>query len=231
MNRSLVVNALVLAIFLVSTRTVAGQQVEPRIAWSTTSELPSRVVAGVVLEASTGRLLRYAHVQVLGTDIAALSDMMGRFRLAPLPAGRYELRVQMIGYAPMKGSIDVQDGRGVAVRATIAEQALPLCGLVVCGGFCGAVRVDVRDVLTGAGPRVGVVLRVEQDSGVDSDFGEPAPGRSSVSLSAGRGNGPFDVEVAAPGYETWRRSDVRIERGACGAVKSAPLQVWLLPEG
>ena len=229
MKRSLAVVALVLGTPLLTPQPGVGQAVDEGIRWTVTSALPPGTVGGVVLEASTGRVAQWAVVQVYGTDIGTLSNSEGQFRLEAVPVGRHAISIQLIGYESVEDSVEVREGRGVAVRAAIAKEPILKCGLIVCGKSCGAVRVNVRDVLTGVGPRSAVALRVRRDTLVEWSFAGPERERSHVDLAAGEGDGPFVVEVAAAGYVTWRKSDVRVERNECDVVTSPPLPVWLLP--
>lgn len=208
------------------------QQERPEAGVRSTSSvaIPALAIVGVVFDVATGELLHRAQVHLEDTQVGALTDSLGRFRLEAPHAGRFQLSIRLISYEPVADTIEVEPGRAVVAQIGLTEHTVRNCGLIVCSGFgCGDVRVEVRDVLTGAAPAVPVALRVERDTIIDWAIAEPEDGLTALRLTAGAGVGPFEVEVAAPGYATWRHSDVRVEKNECGFVVTRPLQVWLLP--
>lgn len=64
-------------------------------------------VAGSVLDDATGAPVRSARISVLPGGRAVLSDSLGRFRIGPVAAGEYAIRVQALGYAPLAGAVQV----------------------------------------------------------------------------------------------------------------------------
>lgn len=186
-------------------------------------------IRGVVLDATTGTPLSGAQVLVDHTQRAATTDSSGRFVVRDVPAGSHDLVVRKIAYATTRLTVEMEPGSGWVVRFTLPRSRILNCGLFVCAGECHSIAVYVWDVLTGRPPTAPVALRVSQDTLVYWDQAQADSTAGTLRLSAGQGDGRFTVEVAARGYEPWRRSGVWVERGECGPPVRKPLQVWLLP--
>lgn len=85
---------------------------------------PGRV-AGRVLDRGTGRPLPAVRVSVVGTAVAVETDLDGRFRTPPVPAGIRAVRAMLIGYRPVViDSVMVRPGQVATV--SIALEAAPL---------------------------------------------------------------------------------------------------------
>lgn len=72
-----------------------------------------------------GQPLANATVRVVGTDMGALTDEEGSFRLSVDP-GNYELRVTRIGYRETTRTVTVEPGGVTEVRISLRSQALEL---------------------------------------------------------------------------------------------------------
>ena len=66
-------------------------------------------IKGSVLDAITGNALINANISVEGTNIGTTSKAAGEFLLDNLSAGKYKLKVTMMGYAPAVKTITVND--------------------------------------------------------------------------------------------------------------------------
>src|SRR5690606_13404628 len=64
-------------------------------------------LAGVVRDAATGELLAGVLVRIEGSDLQALTDSAGRYRLPRVPAGVQVLRAERLGYAPARITLTV----------------------------------------------------------------------------------------------------------------------------
>ncbi len=82
-----------LLVLLLSATTVAAQD--------------QGIVAGRVVDASTGVPVAAAAVRVLGTVLVAFADDSGYFELRRVPAGRQRLSVERFGYAPRQTDVQV----------------------------------------------------------------------------------------------------------------------------
>ena len=98
----------------------------------------------------------------------------------------------------------------------------------------GAIVATVQDSATGAPKVLGAMLHVREGTYVDSAMGA-VPGQTFLAAgfarlsNGGIGDGrpgTYDVTVTAAGYETWRRSGVRVSAARCG-VESVNLLVRL----
>jgi hypothetical protein len=196
--------------------------------------VPPNTLRGVIIDRETGHPIVSAQIFLNETTVGALADSMGWFSLEAPSSGEYEVVTRFIGYREQRLRVEMGDPNGAAARIALAPSRIPNCGLIVNSvtrARRGSVRVFVRDVLTGIGPNTPVALRVRNARGPKLDSARPSGPDRSVYLTAGRGDGPFDVEVVAPGYEPWARNGIVIERDECGIRKSPPLQAWLLPKG
>lgn len=93
---------------------------------------PAGRIAGRVIDQATSRPLASARIIVQGQPAPLSSDLDGRYRSAPIPAGRYTVRVALIGYRPLNvDSVIVTDGNVTVVNATLTATPLELEELVV----------------------------------------------------------------------------------------------------
>jgi len=90
------------------------------------------VLAGQVLDQSTGRPVQSAEVRVEARGVAVLSDVTGRFRLPPLPAGSHTVSVRRLGYAEWTAEgVVVEDGQVTTLNIPLTSSALQLEGIVI----------------------------------------------------------------------------------------------------
>src|ERR1041385_4944535 len=80
------------------------------------------VVSGAVTD-SAGAPIEYARVRAAGTDLRALTDGAGRFRLARVRAGQVVLHVDRVGYRPVVDTLAVASGESLFVNVTLAAAA------------------------------------------------------------------------------------------------------------
>ncbi|MEM1115833.1 MAG: carboxypeptidase-like regulatory domain-containing protein [Bacteroidota bacterium] len=107
----------------------------------------SGIVTGTVTDAATGEALPGVNALLAGTALGAATGVDGRFEIADVPAGTYDLRVSFVGYAPQTLSIEVADGARLEVDVEMkAREALD--EVVVTGE-----AASVGDVAESAGLR------------------------------------------------------------------------------
>jgi len=114
-------------------------------------EKDARALQGTVegqVTNQAGRPLAGAQVFVQGTNIGALSDGDGRYRLANVPEGEVTIRVQLIGYATAERAATVAAGETVAVDFQLRERAIGLDEVVVTGTAGGEQRRAVGNVVS-----------------------------------------------------------------------------------
>lgn len=86
-----------------------------------------------------------ARVRVLETGVAAVTDTQGRYRFGALAAGRYTVRAEYVGYAPVSATVDVAAGAEVVdlnmVEAGAGSgDAAAVADVVVTGRRAGQAR-------------------------------------------------------------------------------------------
>ena len=78
------------------------------------------------------------------------------------------------------------------------------------------MRIEVRDARTGAPLAYGSTGTIRDGGYVE----QMTSSEGMIYLWAGSGDagrpGTYDVTIERPGYETWRRSDVRVSGNHCG---------------
>ena len=90
-------------------------------------------VVGSIIDADTRLTLAGATVRIEGTDVGAVSNADGRFTLRGVPAGRHELSVDFLGYAPGRERVEVGPGAVVGLDIALSPQAIGVDGLTIVG--------------------------------------------------------------------------------------------------
>jgi hypothetical protein len=102
-------------------------------------------LSGLVRDTLDGESIGGARVEVLGTRIIGRSDDEGRFHLAPLPPGRYSVRVTRIGYQP--ATIDdvrfPEDVEGAPLSVVMRRGSVALSEVVVTPGHFGLLQTGI----------------------------------------------------------------------------------------
>lgn len=91
------------------------------------------VIEGRVTEQGSGRPLAGAQVFVAGTTIGTVTGDQGTFRITGVPARQVEVRIRLIGYAPVNRQVVVQAGETTRLDVEVAISALQLEQVVVTG--------------------------------------------------------------------------------------------------
>ena len=131
------------------------------LALSTQPQAPSGSIAGIVIDAHTGRPLANALVRAAphmgrGLIKSTVSDEEGRFAFADLPQGAYVLSAQRPGYLPTNLGQRRQDGPGTPIELAEGETRDKIAIPMSRGGvIVGRVVDDYGDPVTGV--RVHVV--------------------------------------------------------------------------
>ncbi len=200
------------------------------IRWASSPRVASLTISGIVVDVTDGKPL-FASVGLRGTSYGVLTDSLGRFTLKAPRAGKLLLAVSKIGYRTAQDTIEFRAEGGL-----IAQVGLQLdadCESMVPPGM----KIMVRDLVTGLAPATPVRVRIQSDTFVaETDRGATTinPDRSIAHLSFAVGSelpthGPFDVEVIANGYVTWKASNVLMVLDQCGRDRQPTLRAWLMP--
>src|SRR5919108_357676 len=102
---------------------------------------PGRAAAAPVAGAIAGRVtsaqgepLAAASVLVVGTQLKASTGTDGRFLISGVPAGTYQVRASVLGYADQTvEGVRVMDGETVTVDIQLQTQAIALKAIVAVG--------------------------------------------------------------------------------------------------
>jgi len=111
-------------------------------------------IGGRVLEMETERGLSDVVVSLEGTEIAALTDSVGRYRLVDVPAGPRVLRAQRVGFAVARLQITVPAGGALTRDIRLSVSALRMEDITVTAdaasrarGELGTASVIERDAI------------------------------------------------------------------------------------
>ena len=141
-------------------------------------------IEGRITEAGSGRPLPAAQVVVAGTTIGAATNENGSYRIANAPARQVELRVRLIGFAPISKTVVVAAGQTTRADFAIQASALQLEQVVVTGS---GQQVEVKKL----GNTVAVIQPPANApiSDVSSLLTAREPGLSAISGSGLTGEG------------------------------------------
>lgn len=125
-------------------------------------------IVGRVLETAGNQPVKAAVVLLSGTSHRATTDSLGTFRLSRIPAGRYILEVQHLGYGPKRLEIEVAANLMQAIRITVSAAAISMAPVTV-----EAISNEERRE-RGTGYRRSIVTRAEIERAQNTNlrFGE-----------------------------------------------------------
>lgn len=142
-------------------------------------------VMGVVTD-SNGQQLSSATVQVEGTSLRAQTDVVGRYRITGVPAGRHTLSVRSLGYEGAEVAIVVRGAETLQQDVVLALNPVRLEGLVIEGQlgqseafYRQRTAASIQNVVSGEqierfpDSNVPGVLRRIPGVAAESDRGEP----------------------------------------------------------
>ena len=121
------------------------------------------LIAGTVIEPTTGLPVPNVEVNVLGTRQAARSDSLGAFTLR-LDAGRYLLRATRLGFGPRSLPVDLAAGDTVTMAIDMAVLPVELSEVKVKAReerYRGKMAGFAERMRTSTAPRSSFILREE----------------------------------------------------------------------
>jgi iron complex outermembrane recepter protein len=86
---------------------------------------PGSAIAGRVLDRDSRSPLPSANISIAGTSIGTSTDQEGRFRIAGLEPGTFELRFSYIGYATELRTVDVGEDSTVTIDVLLTSSVIP----------------------------------------------------------------------------------------------------------
>ena len=135
-------HALPLAALLLCAPLAAQQSPAPPAA-APVAATPTGRVTGRVIDRESGRPLQGARVSIVGIVGAVETDLDGRYRTAPVPAGIHGVRAAYIGYqAMLRDSIRVVAGQAVTVDFVMTVQVVELEELSVDATVVSSPKSD-----------------------------------------------------------------------------------------
>lgn len=82
------------------------------------------VITGHVIEKGTENSLPYATVLIVETGAGTVTDADGYFKLKNVPAGKYTLKVNSVGYAQQTKEVNVSNEYTVDVHFVLSEETI-----------------------------------------------------------------------------------------------------------
>ena len=98
------------------------------------------VITGTVKNEATGQFLRNAEVRVEGTNLSALTESDGSFRLSNVPAGPQKLVVNYAGLDPLTHTVAVSAGQAARADFGLNSDVYRLSQFVVAGDREGQAK-------------------------------------------------------------------------------------------
>lgn len=164
-------------------------------------------IAGRITDKVTQQPIQGAQVLILGTNLQAVTNQEGRYRIDRISAGAYQVQVRLIGYAFGQQAVTVAAGETLTLDVALAAVAIPLEALVVTA--------------TGEEQRVkelgNAVTNIQA-----SKITEEAPVNTVADLLNARAPG---VEVITSGGTTGSGSRIRIRGASSLSLTNEPIVV------
>ncbi len=149
-------------------------------------------IRGKVTEASSGRGLPDAQIQVVGTRVGALSQASGEYVMTAVPVGARVVQIRRIGFQPINRTVQVLAGGSVTVDAALSVSAINLSEVVVTGT---ASPTEKRRVGTSIATVDSTVVSKAQAVTVDQALQGKIAGAQISQNSGGPGGGGISVRL------------------------------------
>ena len=149
-------------------------------------------VRGKVTEASSGRALPDAQIQVVGTRVGALSQTSGEYALVGVPTGARVIQIRRIGFQPVNRTVQVLAGTPITVDAALSVSAINLSEVVVTGT---ASPTEKRRVGTSIATVDSTIVSQAQAVTVDQALQGKIAGAQITQNSGGPGGGGMSVRL------------------------------------
>ncbi len=176
--------------------------------FSARSQVVYQVIKGVVKDNESHAALPGATVLVMGTDPAkgASADMDGRFSIADMPVGRYNLRISFIGYEPLiLSEVEVTSGREVVLNIFLKESGVNMDDIIV------KPKANKEQPLNSMAMVSARRLSVEEASRYAGGFDDPSRLASAFAgVAGGLTNNGIVVRGNAPRGVLWQMEGVPI---------------------
>jgi TonB-dependent SusC/RagA subfamily outer membrane receptor len=152
------------------------------LGWAAGAE--AQTVRGTVTDSASQRPLEGATVMIVGTPKRVYTSTDGRYELTNVPTGSVNIRVQMIGYAPMVRPVTLIAGEEAVVDFSLPLKPVELEEVVAIG--YGTVR---RDNLGTAVSTVGAEdISGQANASPEANLQGKAPGVQVIQNAGNPGN-------------------------------------------
>ena len=91
------------------------------------------VLKGFTYDESTGEILPYCTIQLMGTTYGALSDVSGAFLINKIPAGTYTVKVSQLGYVDLLDTVVFSSNGTITKRYTVSPSSQTLDAVQIVG--------------------------------------------------------------------------------------------------
>lgn len=144
-------------------------------------------VAGKVIDSKTAAGLSNAQVAIPELSLMTLTDLEGRFFFNKVPAGRHEVRVNLLGYAPkIVADVAVRAGQTSALDVSMDQTAIEVEAITVTAQMEAGATASLLDEQKNAIAVTEAIGSQEIAKSPDSDAAEVATRVSGVTVSEGR---------------------------------------------
>ena len=107
------------------------------------AQTPVGVLSGRVTDEQTGEPLPLARVEVVEAHRAELAAEDGSFRFVRLPAGRYTVEIEQLGYDRHVQEVEVRADATTEILTALHVRAIELSEIVVTGALTRRAGQDV----------------------------------------------------------------------------------------
>jgi hypothetical protein len=142
-------------------------------------------ITGVVTDSLSGAPLGGVQVYLEASALGALTRQNGRYVIANVPPGRYQLRAERIGMTLALREVVVDAGATVEANFTLTVRALGLDEIVVTGTAGAARRREIGNSIS----QINVAALPERPVDVTDMLQATAPGVAVTNGGAGAGQG------------------------------------------
>ena len=150
-------------------------------------EAQSGRITGRVASENSGEGLSSAQVSVAGTRFGAMTDLDGRYLLLGVPAGTYDVQVQLIGFGPKTiTGVEVRPDRTTVLDIGVALEAVQLEEITVSAERERGTTAFLLDQRRNSSALVEAVGSVDISRSPDADAAEVATRMTGVTVTAGK---------------------------------------------
>ncbi len=139
------------------------------VALLTVSAIPARsqgsgTITGVVMDASARVPIPQAQIQIVGTTRGTVAGDDGRFRVAGLRPGTYQVRALRLGYQGATQTVTVTDGGTADVSFALSQAAISLQEVVTTATGEAERKVEIGSAVATLTPKVEEVASAQSAS-------------------------------------------------------------------